>query len=162
MKLSRNTLAAVLAGSLLAGSGAALAFGGQGMGMGMGMGTGGCNNGGGPMGALYQLDDLTGEQREKLDQLRKEQRSEMRKLGDSMRETHRDLRDAADDGADQKTVQALAEKSGTQMTAMILSRTEAKRKVDAILTEKQRKELQGVGPAGFGPGPGCGGSRSGW
>lgn len=154
MKLTRKTIAAILAGTLLAGSGAALSFGGPGM--------GGCNMGGGPMGAVYQLNDLTDEQRDKLLQLQKERRGQMRALGDAMRDIRRQLMDAMDDGADDKTVQALAEKAGDQMTARILARAEAKKKVDAILTDKQRKELQSYGAGGFGAGCGRGSGRGGY
>lgn len=136
MKRCNKKLALILAGTLmLGGTGAALAYGGY-------HGKGHCGHHGSPMRALSQIDNLSDEQRDQIKALIKEQRDTMRGKKDSMRESRQALRDAMQSGASKEELQALAEKQGDQVTAMIMARAQMRDRINAILTEEQRTELQ--------------------
>lgn len=143
MKASKKSIALILAGTMmLGGAGAALAYGGY-------KGHGGCGHHGGgyshgmPMRALKQLD-LTDEQRNQLKTLVKTQREAMRDQFDAMHDNRQALREAMQKGADEKELRPLAEKQGNFVTEMILTRAQMQKKVNAILTEAQRAELQKI------------------
>jgi Spy/CpxP family protein refolding chaperone len=135
---------------LFTSAGAALAFGGP-------KGHGGCERGGkhGPMAALTQLEGLTTEQKEVLRDIRKATRDAMRDLRDEMEDNRTDLHDAMEDNADMATIRRLAEKQGDQVARMIVLRAETRSKIDSVLTEEQRKQLQDMPrpPREFGHGP---------
>ncbi|GAB4293404.1 MAG: hypothetical protein Kow0096_08960 [Thiohalomonadaceae bacterium] len=147
MKRTNKILVTVLAGSLLLGGGAALAFGGH-------PGMGGCDRGGMP-----RIDNLTDEQRSQLDALRKEQRDVMRKQMDAMDDTRDELRAAMDKGADTATIRKLADKQGAQIADMIVARAEMQQKLEAILTPEQRAQFRQQAQKCFG---GMGQRRHGW
>lgn len=153
MKRTNKILVTVLAGSLLLGGGAALAFGGH-------PGMGGCDRGGMmSMRGMPQIDNLTDAQRSQLDTLRKEQRDVMRKQMDAMGDARDELRAAMDKGADTATIRKLADKQGAQIANMIVARSEAQQKLEAILTPEQREQLKSQGGQRFG---GMGHPRHGW
>lgn len=136
MKHSNKRIALILAGTLLlGGAGTALAYGGF-------HGKGDCDHHGSPMRALSQIDNLTDEQRTQIKALYKEQRNAMMDQKDAMRESRQALRDAMDKGASKEELQALANKQGDQVAAMIMGRAQMRDKLNAILTEEQRAQLQ--------------------
>jgi Spy/CpxP family protein refolding chaperone len=61
---------------------------------------------------------------------------------DAMRESRQALRDAMQSGAGKEELQALADKQGKQVSAMIMARAQMRDKINAILTEEQRAELK--------------------
>lgn len=143
MKRSNKSIALILAGTLmLGGTGAALAYGGY-------HDRGGCGHHGGgyshgmPMRAMSQLD-LSDEQRAQIKNLFRDQRDAMRDTMDKMQDNRASLRDAAQNGADEKKVRALAEKQGDLVTEMIMARTQMRKKINDVLTEEQRTELQKI------------------
>ncbi|MFO7592582.1 MAG: Spy/CpxP family protein refolding chaperone [Pseudomonadota bacterium] len=138
MKHSKKTLALFLAGTLmLGGAGAVMAFGGH-------HGKGDCGRHGSAMPALSQIESLTDEQRGEIKALLKEQRSGMREQREAMRENRKALREAMQGDADTKALQALADKQGEHVSAMIMARAQVREKVSAILTEEQRAELKQI------------------
>jgi Spy/CpxP family protein refolding chaperone len=140
MKTSRKILASLAAGTLLiGGAGAALAYGGPGMG---GPGKGCMRGGMSP--PVMQLQGLTQEQRGQLEALRQEQQAMRMERRQAMQAAQRELREAVASGADQATIQAIAEKIGAQKTAAVLARAETWKKRDAVLTEEQRAQLQAM------------------
>jgi Spy/CpxP family protein refolding chaperone len=153
MKPTYRRIAIISLSTLLfTSAGATLAFGGP-------KGHGGCERGGkaGPMAALTQLDDLTTEQKDVLKDIRSATRDAMRDLRDNMQDNRTDLHDAMADNADMTTIRSLAEKQGDQVARMIILRAEVRNKINSVLTEEQRQQLQemrrpGMG-MGFGPGP---------
>jgi len=138
-KITKSTLIGTV---LLAVAGSALAFGG---------GPGSCDKRGGPMQGIWQLDNLTTAQQDQLTDLRRTQRASMRSQRDAMADNRDALRTAIKNGAPAETIQKLAEAQGAAVTAMIIHRAEMKKKVDAILTEEQRKELVSMKTVNFGP-----------
>ncbi|MES9971285.1 MAG: Spy/CpxP family protein refolding chaperone [Candidatus Thiodiazotropha sp.] len=134
---------------LFTSAGAAMAFGGP-------KGHGGCDRGGkhGPMAALAQLDNLTAEQKEVFKDIRKATRDAMRDLRDAMHDNRTDLHDAMIDNADLATIRRLAEQQGDQVARMIVLRAEVRNKINSVLTEDQREQLQDLrwSEKGFGPG----------
>jgi Spy/CpxP family protein refolding chaperone len=144
-----------LSALLITSAGTALAFGGP-------KGHhGGCDRGqgGSPMAAISQLDDLTSEQKEQLKEIRSSARDTMRDLRDEMQDNRSDLRDAMQENADLETVRGLALKQGDQVARMIMLRAEIRNKVKEVLTPEQREQLADMrGPGkGFGQrGPGMG------
>jgi Spy/CpxP family protein refolding chaperone len=166
MKTSRKILVTALVGSLMiGGAGAALAYGGPGMG-GPGMGgpgTDGCMRGG-MTPAVMQLPGLTQEQRSQLDALRQEQQAMRMERRQAMQAAQRELRDAVANGADQATIQAIADKIGAHKSAAVLARVEAWKRRDAVLTEQQREQLQAMMEQrrGYRMGPPHMGHHRGW
>lgn len=145
MKLTNKSLTYLISGiALLTLSSGAFAFGSHGR-------HGGCH-GDNPLRAIYRLPDLTDAQRTQLDTLRKEERTRIRAESDAMRASHRKLHDAIADGADKGVIHKLAQRQGELVTRMIMERVDARDRVDAILTAKQRQELHlrggMTGPAG--------------
>ncbi len=142
MKISNKTLAALLATGLTLGiAGNAIAFGDHGY---------GCDRGGhrsSPMRALYQLDSLTDEQRTEIKKLMKEERKSMRDLMDAMQDNRDALQEAMRDNATADKIKPLAQKQGDQVAAMIVARAQMRDKINAILTEEQRKELSNMKPS---------------
>ena len=168
MKTSRRILVTALAGSLLiGGAGSVLAYGGGmgGPGM-MGPGMGGPGKGcmrGGMTPAVMQLPDLTQEQRSQLEALRQEQQAMRMERRQAMQAAQRELREAVASGADQATIQAIADRIGAHKSAAVMARVETWKKRDAVLTEQQRARLQALmeqrrgyrmGPQHMGPGRG--------
>lgn len=94
--------------------------------------------------AVYQLDDLSAEQRDKLDALFDAQRDTMRARMDAQREDRHALRDALQADADPQTIRPLAKRMGEHMAEMIVLRAEQRQKLNAILTEAQQKQLTGL------------------
>jgi Spy/CpxP family protein refolding chaperone len=68
----------------------------------------------------------------------------MRDKFNTMRDNRNALRDAIQKGADEKEVRPLAEKQGQFVTEMIMTRAQMQKKVNAILTEEQRAELEKI------------------
>ncbi|MES9947047.1 MAG: Spy/CpxP family protein refolding chaperone [Candidatus Thiodiazotropha sp.] len=150
MKPTYRRIAIISLSTLLfTSAGAAMAFGGP-------KGHGGCDRGGkhGPMAALTQLDDLSTEQKQVLKDIRKATRDAMRDLRDAMQDNRTELRDAMIDNADMASIRSLAEKQGDQVTRMIVLRAEVRNKINSVLTEEQREQLQDLrwSEKGFGPG----------
>lgn len=132
-----RTIKTLLLAGALAVTGSALAFGGAHH----GKGERDCHRGGPGMALITQLDGLTDEQRSQLKQLRETQRESGRALHDEMRQNRRALRKAMQDGS-AETVAPLARKQGDLVEQMILRRFQMKEKVNAVLTQEQRQELQ--------------------
>lgn len=139
--MNKTTKSILLGTTLLAIVGSASAFAGP----------GNCNKRGGPMQAVQQLNNLTIEQRDQLNNLRNTQRAGMRAQKDAMSDNRDALRAAMRSDADAETIKKLAEAQGAAVTAMIIHRAEMKKKVDAILTEEQRKQLENMAATNFGP-----------
>lgn len=139
--MNKRTKTILIGSALLATVGSAYAFGGP----------GNCNRQAGPMQAVLQLNNLTTEQRDQLYNLRNTQRASMRAQKDAMSDNRDALRAAMRNGADAETIKKLAEARGAAVTAMIIHRAEMKKKVDAILTEEQRKQLANMAATNFGP-----------
>jgi Spy/CpxP family protein refolding chaperone len=137
---------------LFTSAGAAVAFGGP-------KGHGGCDRNRdarrGPMTQLMQIDNLTEDQKKVITDIRNTNRDTMRDLRDEMHDNRRDLRDAFEDKADMDTIRDLAKKQGDQVARMIVLRAEARNKINTVLNEKQRRQLQDMPWSGkeFGPGP---------
>lgn len=156
MKSTNKRIAIIgLSVLLIASAGTALAFGGP-------KGHhGGCDRGqgGSPMAAISQLENLTSEQKDQLKEIRSSAKDAMRDLKDEMRDNRRDLRDAMQENSDLETLRTLAEKQGDQVARMIMLRAEIRDKVSEVLTQAQREQLadmRGMGK-GFGHrGPGMG------
>lgn len=129
-------------------------------------GHGGCDQGGmgghkssmrgagmtGPMRILSKLDDLTDEQRKSIKDIHKSTRQSMFELMGAMQDNRMELREARRKGADIDTIRALAKKQGDQVERMIVLRAETRAKVDAVLTEEQRKQLKSKRRSGRGSG----------
>jgi Spy/CpxP family protein refolding chaperone len=96
-----------------------------------------------PMRAMSQLE-LSNEQRAQIKNLFRDQRDAMRDTMDKMQDNRESLRDAAQNGADEKKVRTLAEKQGDLVTEMIMARTQMRKKINDVLTEEQRTELQKI------------------
>ena len=139
--MNKTTKSILVGTTLLAIVGSASAFAGP----------GNCNKRGGPMQAVQQLNNLTIEQRDQLNNLRNTQRASMRAQKDAMSDNRDALRAAIRSDADAETIKKLAEAQGAAVTAMIIHRAEMKKKVDAILTEEQRKQLANMAATNFGP-----------
>lgn len=134
--MNRTIKTLLLAGALAA-TGGAMAFGGGHH----GMGGKECDHGGPGMGPITQLEGITDEQRDQLEQLRDEQREAGRTLRDEMRQNRQALRKATQEGA-ADTVASLARKQGDLVEQMVLQHFQMQQKVNAILTEEQRQELE--------------------
>jgi Spy/CpxP family protein refolding chaperone len=148
MKKSQKMIAALAMGSVLVlGAGATVASGYKHM-DGKGCEHGHSMKGYGPgmkaMKAVYSLEDLSDEQKDKLDALRKEERNAMFETRDAMQDNRRALRDAMMNGADMETVRKLAREQGNQVEAMIIQRAEARQKLAGILTSEQMDELKSM------------------
>jgi Spy/CpxP family protein refolding chaperone len=148
---NRNIAIFALSTLLITSTGAALAFGGP-------KGQGGCDRGakGEPMiTALMQIDNLTEDQKGAIKDIRNTTRDAMRDLRDEMHDNRTELRDAMEDEADMQTIRGLAKKQGEQVTRMIVLRAEVRNKVNTVLSEEQRQQLQNMrwSDRGFGPGP---------
>jgi Spy/CpxP family protein refolding chaperone len=145
VKIQKKPLVVLLAGSLLLGSAAALAFGG-----GYDGHHGGCQYGesrhggyghGDRMYGLKQLD-LSDEQRNAFRDLFKSQRDGKREQRDAMRDNREAIRDAIDKGASDSELRALADKQGKFVADRIMERAAFRAKVAEILTDEQEKQLQ--------------------
>jgi Spy/CpxP family protein refolding chaperone len=148
---NRNIAIVALSALLFTSAGTAVAFGGH-------KGHGGCDRDGrgGPMtAALMQIDSLTDDQKGAIKDIRKSTRDAMQDLRDEMRDNRRDLRDAMEDEADMDTIRSLAKKQGDQIARMIVLRAEVRNKINTVLNEEQRQQLQDMrwSGKGFGPGP---------
>lgn len=150
----RNIVIITLSTLLFTSAGAAVAFGGG------SKGHGGCDRDGRrePVAAITQIDNLSAEQKAAIKDIRKASRNAMRDLQDEMKDNRRDLRDAMQDDADIQTIRSLAKKQGDQVARMIVLRAEVRSKINTVLSEKQREQLQdmrgygrefGSGPKGF-------------
>jgi Spy/CpxP family protein refolding chaperone len=165
--MNNKRKAIVIGAVLLAATGTALAFGGPGNcqqrggamqgvgqpGMMQGMGQSGMMQGMGPSGSMqgiYQLENLSAEQRNQLQELQRSQRDTMRSMRNAMSDNHRSMNDAMEDGADSATIQKLAEVRGAAVATMTMHRAEMQKKVDAILTPEQRDTLANLAPSSFG------------
>lgn len=136
MKMQRKSWLTLTTAGLLLSSAAVMAYGG-----GHGYDKEGCHHES-PMKTVQQLDNLTDEQRTALRKLYSEQRDTMRKQRDAMREGRKAIRDALQKGVDKKQLQALADKQGEQVAAMIMLRAGTQEKLAGILTAEQMKQLQ--------------------
>jgi len=131
---------ALLSTLLTTGAGNAIAFDGP-----MGWHRGGPIAGqmadwGGPytLKRVYQLPDLTAEQRKEVDALR----DKIRAQRDQWRPDRRALHDALRDNVPLEQLKPLAEKQGQHVTAMILLHAETRAALDRILTKEQRAQLE--------------------
>lgn len=140
MKVSNKALTAVLAAGLTF-AGAAFAYGGG------HYSHNACGFGySGSMHALYQLDSLSDEQRSKIKTIIKEERKTMRDMGDRMQDNRDALYEAMRKNAPISEIKPLAKKQGEQIAEMIVARAELRNKINAVLTDAQRKELQQMKP----------------
>ncbi len=140
MKNHRNFLTvSALSVLLMAGTGGAIACD-----MGKHMGMGGHHEG--PMGGMgeehfleriYDLQDLSPDQRKQLNALRDKVRARM----DEARLDRRALHDAMRDKASPEQLKPLAEKQGQDLTAMILLHAETRAALAQILTKEQQATL---------------------
>jgi len=144
MKASKKSIALILAGTMmLGGAGAALAYGGG------YHDRGGCGHHGGgyshgtPMRALGQLD-LSDEQRDQIKSLFRDQRDAMRDTMDKMQDNRQALRDAVQNNADEEKLRSLAKKQGDLVTEMIMARSQMRAKINGVLTDEQKAELQKI------------------
>jgi len=135
---------ALLSTLLTTGAGNAIAFDGP-MGGPMGWHKGCAINGqmggwGNPytLRRVYQLPDLTVEQRKEVDALR----DKIRAQRDQWRLDRRALQDALRDKVPVEQLKPLAEKQGQHLTAMILLRAETRAALEQILTKEQRAQLE--------------------
>lgn len=139
-QISKPIAVMTLSALLLSSAGAALAFGGS-------KGHhGNCDrdNRQAPMAALTRIDNLSEEQKDELKQIRKEARNAMRELRDQTQDNRTDLHDAMNDNADLKTIRRLAEEQGDQVAQKIVLRAQMRDKINAVLTEKQRQQLDNL------------------
>ena len=148
--MKRKTKSILFGTALLAATGTVLAFGGPGNCEQHAGGMGKMGMSGGSMQRFNQIENLTNEQRAQLNELRKSQRDTMRSMRDAMSDNHAAIRNAMKDGANDATIQQLAEARGAAVTDMTLKRAEMKKKIDAILTEEQRNSLAAIEPSPFG------------
>ncbi len=141
MKIAHKTLATLLATGLTLGvTTTALAFGSHGH---------GCDMGGGAsssMRAVYQLDSLSDEQRTQLKELMRAERDSMRELRDAMQDNRDAITDAMQEDSNAGKIEPLAKKQGDLIAKMMISRAQLRDKVNAILTDEQRKEVQNIKP----------------
>lgn len=136
MKLTNKTLATLLAAGLTLGAASsAFAFGSHGHGCDMGSRTAS------PMRALYQLDNLTDEQRTEIKKLMKSERDAMRDLFDAMQDNRDAMQEATRKSATADKIEPLAKKQGELVTQMTMARAKMRDRINAILTDEQRKEL---------------------
>lgn len=143
MKLSKKTLAALLATGLTLGvAGNAIAFGGHDRGCG-----GFDPHTSSPMRALYQLDSLSDEQRSEIKNLMKDERNAMRDLFDAMQDNRDAMQEAMQKNVTADKIEPLAKKQGELVTKMTLARAKLRDKINAILTDEQRKELSTMKPS---------------
>lgn len=138
MRASTKILATLLATGLTVGiAGNALAFGGHDHACGL-------SSGAASMHALYQLDSLSDEQRTKIRKLMKEERSSMRTIMDAMQDNRDAMLDARRKNASADKIEPLAKKQGELVTEMTIARAKMRDKINAILTDEQRKELSSM------------------
>jgi Spy/CpxP family protein refolding chaperone len=136
MKLTNKPTATLLAAVLtLSAVGSAFAFGSHGHGCDMG------RYQASPMRALYQLDSLTDEQRTELKKVMKDERNAMRDLFDAMQDNRVEMQQAIRKNVTADKIEPLAKKQGELVTKMTIARAKMRDKINAILSDEQRKEL---------------------
>ena len=143
MKRVNKTLATLLAAGLTLGAaGTAFAFGGHDRGCG-----GFDSSSATPMRALYQLDSLSDEQRTKIKEVMKEERNAMRDLMDAMQDNRDAMLEANKDNVTADKIKPLAKKQGELIAELTIARAKLRDKINAILTDEQRKELSDMKPS---------------
>lgn len=135
MTMQKKSLIALVAGSLLLGSAGAMAYGGHGF-------YGKSCDRDKPMHALEKLDNVTDVQRDQLRKLFDEQRESKKAQREAMRANRKALHEAINKGAGTEEIQALANKQGEYVAAMIMAKAEMRQKMATVLTEEQMKQLQ--------------------
>ncbi len=93
---------------------------------------------------VYELKDLTQEQRKKVDALRDKIRAQM----DEGRLNRRALQDALRDKVPLEQLKPLAEKQGQNLAAMIVLHAETRAALEQILTKAQQEEIAEGGHEG--------------
>jgi Spy/CpxP family protein refolding chaperone len=136
MKTQTKPLLTLVAGGLLLGSAAVMAFGG-----GHDFKRGACEHGS-PMHALQQLDNVSDEQRKALRDLFEAQRKGMREQRDALHEGRKALREAMRNGANNDEIRVLAEKQGERVSAMIMTGAALQQNMAAILNAEQMQQLR--------------------
>lgn len=140
MKRANKTLATLLAAGLTLGAaGTAFAFGGHDRGC-----SGFDSRTASPMRALYQLDSLSDEQRTQIKEVMKEERQSMRDLMDAMQDNRDAMLEANKDNVTVDKIKPLAKKQGELIAEMTVARAQLRDKINAILTDEQRKELNNM------------------
>lgn len=138
MKPMNKRIPAIALSALLATAAAgAFAFGGQ------HDARGHCDHSGmrAPMEALNRLDGLTDEQKSSLTQIRRETRDAMRDLRNEMQHNRDALKDAMVDKQSIDNIRTLATKQGEIVAKMIVLRAETREKINSVLTDEQRAQL---------------------
>lgn len=97
-----------------------------------------------PMAALNRLDGLTDEQKNSLTQIRRETRDAMRDLGNEMQHNRDALKDAMADKQSIDGIRTLAAKQGEIVAKMIVLRAETREKINSVLTDEQRAQLDAM------------------
>ena len=141
MKPMNKKIPALALSALLAtAAGGAFAFGGH------HDRQGGCDRSGmrTPMAALSRLDGLTEEQKTSLTQIRRETRNAMRDLRNEMQRNRDALKDAMADKQDIDGIRTLATKQGEIVAKMIVLRAETREKINSVLTDEQRAQLDAM------------------
>ena len=122
----------LLAASIAAGSGVALARGDHGYGHGPGIN----------VERMADRLDLSGEQRDAIRGLVDEARPALQGYHDRLRENHRQLRELTQaDTADETAIRELANDQGAIVADMIVARTQLMRAIRAELTPEQQTQL---------------------
>lgn len=153
--MHKKLTAIALTGLLVSAAGGAFAFGGH------HQREAGCHQREmiSPMGALDRLNDLTDEQKTQLQTIRQETRTTMRDLRKQMRDTKDELRESMVAESDLENIRQLAQTQGEQMAKMIVMRAETRHKINGVLSETQRQQLQNLGQPNDGFGRSYGGQR---
>ncbi len=94
-----------------------------------------------PMAIFKRVDNLTDEQRQSIKEIYKGSRQSLFDVVSAMQDNRLELNEARQK-ADIETIRALAKKQGEQVERMIVLRAETRAKVNAVLTEEQRKQLK--------------------
>ena len=102
----------------------------------------GGHHGYGAMSALMHLKGITDQQRTELRKVFDEARDTRYAKMKEWRTDRRALHDAMRKGAAPEVIKPLAQKRGEQVAEMIMLRAETRAKVDAILTDAQRQQLE--------------------
>ena len=135
MQTRKRWLITSLAAMLIVASGAVAAFGGW-----------NGHHGHGFTHDVYRLTNLTAQQKTGIQKVIDASHDAAYARMKNWRDDRRALYKALETGAALATIRPLAEKAGQQLTATIMARAETRAKIDAILTPKQRQQLEKLEP----------------